>query len=57
MVAPADGGEEEALQRYVAAHLVEATGADSRRVWKQEPEITVPWAFLAWDKPLGAGRA
>ena len=25
--------------------------------WKQEPEITVRWAFLAWDKPLGAGKA
>ena len=36
----------------MAEHLVETTGADGRPEWKQEPEITVRWAFLAWDKPL-----
>ena len=56
VVAPADEREERALGRYVAEHLVETTGGDGRRVWKQEPEVTVRWAFLAWDKPLGAGR-
>jgi SAM-dependent methyltransferase len=53
MVAPADEREEGALARYVAAHLVETTDASGRPAWKQEPEITVRWAFLAWDKPLG----
>jgi SAM-dependent methyltransferase len=57
MVAPADGDEERALERYLAEHLVETTREDGRRAWKQEPEITVRWAFLAWDKPLGAERA
>jgi SAM-dependent methyltransferase len=51
MVAPANEREETALKRYVAQHLVETAGDDGRRVWKQEPEITVRWAFLAWDKP------
>ena len=54
VVAPADEREERALGRYVAEHLVETAGDDGRRVWRQEPEITVRWAFLAWDKPLGA---
>jgi SAM-dependent methyltransferase len=57
VVAPAHEREERALERYVAEHLVETADADGRRAWKQEPEITVRWAFLAWDKPLGAGRA
>ncbi len=54
MLAPADEREEGALERYVAEHLVETTGADGRRVWKQEPEISVRWVFLAWEKSLGA---
>jgi len=54
MIAPAGEREEQALERYVAGHLAETTGADGRRVWKQEPEIAVRWTFLAWDKPLGA---
>ena len=57
VVAPADESEERALERYVAEHLRETTGADGERVWMQAPEITVRWAFLAWDKPLGAGRS
>jgi SAM-dependent methyltransferase len=57
VVAPANEREESALKDYVAQHLVETTGDDGRSVWKQEPEITVRWAFLAWDKALGAGRA
>jgi SAM-dependent methyltransferase len=56
MLAPVDEREESALERYVEEHLVETTGADGRRAWKQEPEITVRWAFLAWDKPLDAER-
>jgi SAM-dependent methyltransferase len=56
MVVPADQREERALERYVAEHLVETTGDDGRRAWRQEPEIAVRWAFLAWDKPLGAAR-
>lgn len=54
MIAPAGEREEQALERYVAGHLVETTGADGRRAWKQEPEISVRWVLLAWDKPLGA---
>ena len=54
MVAPADEREERALERYVAEHLAETTGDDGRPAWKQEPEITVRWAFLAWDKPAGS---
>ena len=54
MLAPADEREEGALERYVAEHLVETTDADGRRAWKQEPEISVRWALLAWDKPLVA---
>lgn len=50
VVAPADEREKRALERYVAEHLVEETGPDGRPVWRQEPEITVRWAFLAWDK-------
>ena len=53
MVAPADMREETALERYVVEHLVETTAEDGRRVWRQEPEITVRWALLAWDKPIG----
>jgi SAM-dependent methyltransferase len=56
VVAPSDEREERALRSYVAEHLVGTTDDEGRRVWKQEPEITVRWAFLAWDKPLGAGR-
>jgi hypothetical protein len=52
MVAPADENEARALVRYVAEHLVE-TADDGRCEWQLEPEITVPWAFLAWDKPRG----
>jgi hypothetical protein len=50
VVDPADGREAEALERYAAEHLVETAGAGGRREWKLEPEITVPWAFLAWDR-------
>jgi SAM-dependent methyltransferase len=57
VVRPADGREERALERYAAEHLVETTDMDGRRVWKQEPEIGVRWAFLAWDKPSTAGRS
>jgi SAM-dependent methyltransferase len=57
VVAPADEREERALERYVAEHLVETTGDDGRPAWKQEPEVTVHWAFLAWDKPHGSARA
>ena len=56
VVAPADEREERALERYVAEHVVVTTGADGGPAWKQEPAITVRWAFLAWDKPLGDGR-
>jgi SAM-dependent methyltransferase len=56
VVAPADGREERALERYVAEHLVATIHDDGRRMWKLEPEITVRWVFLAWDKPLVAGR-
>lgn len=55
VVAPADGREERALERYVAEHLVVTTGADGRPAWKQEPAITVRWAFLAWDRSGAAG--
>lgn len=51
VVAPADANEMSALERYVAEHLVETAGAGGGREWRLEPEITVPWAFLAWDKP------
>jgi SAM-dependent methyltransferase len=50
MIAPADEREEAALERYVAERLLETTGADGRQEWKQEPELAVRWAFLAWDK-------
>ncbi len=53
VVAPADEREEKTLERYVAEHLLETAGADGRREWRLEPEISVRWAFLAWDKPLG----
>lgn len=53
---PADEREEAALERYAAEHLVETTGADGRRAWKQDPAIAVRWAFLAWDKSVGAGH-
>ena len=56
MVAPADEREERALGRYVTEHLVETIDDDGRRLWRREPEITVRWAFLAWEKPLDAGR-
>ncbi len=56
VVAPADENEMSALERYVAEHLVETTGAGGRREWKLEPEVTVPWAFLAWDKPAAENR-
>ena len=54
VVAPADEREERALERYVAEHLVETTGDDGRRAWRQEPEIVVRWACLAWDKSRAA---
>jgi SAM-dependent methyltransferase len=57
VVAPADEREEGALERYVAKHLVETVGDDGRLMWKLEPEITVSWAFLAWDKPRRPGSA
>jgi hypothetical protein len=53
MIAPAGEQEEQALERYVAGHLVETTGHDGRAAWRQEPELTVRWAFLAWDKGPG----
>ena len=56
VVAPADESEARALERYVAEHLVETAGAGGRREWKLEPEVTVPWAFLAWDKPATGKR-
>jgi hypothetical protein len=52
MISPAGEREERALERYVAAHLIETTGADGRPEWKQAPEIVVRWGFIAWDKPL-----
>lgn len=54
MVHPAGEREEKALERYVAAHLAETTDSGDRPAWKQEPEITVRWAFLSWDKLLRA---
>jgi SAM-dependent methyltransferase len=48
MIRPRDSGEEQALERYVAGHLVEQPG----REWALEPEVTVPWTFLAWDKQV-----
>ena len=57
MIAPADALEERALERYVAEHLLETTGDDGRPEWRQEPEITVRWAFLAWDKPAESATA
>jgi hypothetical protein len=53
VVAPADEREERALERYAAEHLVKTAGADGRPEWRQEPEISVRWAFLAWDKTPG----
>jgi SAM-dependent methyltransferase len=53
MIAPAGEQEEKALERYVAGHLAETTGADGRPEWRQEPELAVSWAFLAWDKAPG----
>ena len=50
MIRPADEREEQALVRYVTAHLIEETASDARTAWKQEPEITVRWAFLAWGR-------
>lgn len=51
VIRPRDEREERGLERYVADHLVpapgDATGADA---WRLEPEITVPWTFLAWDR-------
>ena len=54
MIAPAGEREERALERYVAAHLVETTGAAGAPEWRQEPQITVRWGFIAWDKPVEA---
>ncbi|HEY5168821.1 MAG TPA: methyltransferase domain-containing protein [Thermoleophilia bacterium] len=51
VVAPADEREEAALERYAQEHLVATADHDGRREWQLEPEITVPWAFIAWDKP------
>jgi SAM-dependent methyltransferase len=51
VVAPADERQEAALRRYVVNHLVETTDDHGRLAWKQDPEIAVRWAFLAWDKP------
>ena len=53
VVAPADEREEAALERYAQEHLVETAGAGGGCEWQLEPEITVPWAFLAWDRPRG----
>ena len=50
MIRPADEREELALSRYVARHLIEETAPDGQTAWKQEPEITVRWAFLAWGR-------
>jgi hypothetical protein len=52
VVAPAGEREEAALERYAQEHLLEAA-AGGRLEWRLEPEITVPWAFLAWDRPHG----
>ena len=51
MIAPAGEREEQALERYLAGHLVETTGASGPPEWRQEPQITVRWGFIAWDKP------
>jgi SAM-dependent methyltransferase len=51
MIHPVDEREELALARYVAEHFTEETAPDVPTTWKQEPEIAVRWAFLAWDKP------
>jgi SAM-dependent methyltransferase len=51
VIRPRDEGEARALERYVAEHLVQAPGERAGAEWVLEPEITVPWAFLAWDKP------
>jgi len=55
MIAPAGEQEQEALERYVAGHLVETSGADGRPQWKQEPELAVSWGFIAWGKPDDGG--
>jgi SAM-dependent methyltransferase len=56
MVAPADENEARALVRYVTERLVETADHDGRREWQLEPEITVPWAFIAWDKPTAGSH-
>ena len=56
MVSPADGREEQALERYVAEHLVQTTDGDGRLVWTQEPAVTVRWAFISWEKSPGGPR-
>jgi SAM-dependent methyltransferase len=53
VVAPAGEREAAALERYAQEHLVETAAADGRLEWRLEPEVTVPWAFLAWDRPHG----
>jgi SAM-dependent methyltransferase len=53
VVAPAGEREAAALERYAQDHLVEAVGASGDLEWRLEPEVTVPWAFLAWDRPHG----
>ena len=53
MIAPAGEREEQALERYMAGRLVETTGPAGRPEWRQDPEITVRWSFIAWDKRAG----
>lgn len=50
VIAPLEGEEERALERYVAGQLVQTIAGDGRRVWTLEPAIAVRWAFLSWDK-------
>jgi SAM-dependent methyltransferase len=57
MIAPAGEREERALERYVGAHLVETAGSAGSPEWRQEPQITVRWGFIAWDKPLDTAVA
>ena len=49
VVRPTGDAEDQALRRYVAAHLAETTVSDGRAAWALEPAITVRWAFISWD--------
>jgi SAM-dependent methyltransferase len=50
VIRPVDEREELALARYVTEHVMEESAPDGRAVWRQAPEISVRWAFLAWDR-------